>query len=594
MPCLQPTAMPDTLTSLSTDATATGELAATLASPDATALTDATALPDAAPTEEDETAARRAAALQRLFDRMSQHADFPSLRDSIRTIQSVARSETAHMRAFSEQILQDVALSAKLLRLINAAFYSSAGAGSITTVNRAIALMGFQPVGRLASSIALLDRLPKQGPHLDRIRTLFARALLAGMLAHEFCPSRQLEETAYIAALFQPLGELLVWLHFPDDALAIEEASADATDDPQHDVRAQRDALGLSYEELGLEVAHQWGWPAPMQAALRPLRPSDPEQPVPEQDYMRVLCTAANELADQLVNLPDPEHAAKLPEFFKTWGVPLSLGEDDLEPMLERARGRWQDMAMVLSLGRPRAASPSGGKSAAGKPVPGAASRQAPSTAASRGTSGTSGATGAGGPNARPAPAARIAPLSPQAQARITQALSQGVEQLSQTAMSEAPLAQVLQQALQIMLEALQLRRVVACLRHEASGQLQGCLGAGEQGMTLARAFHIPIDSPADLFGMLCLKAADTLISDSSDALIARHLPAWFHQQVQAPTFLVLPMTQARPGRAPLVLGMLYGDRSPAGSLQIDERQLGLLKTLRNQLVLALRLRGAG
>jgi hypothetical protein len=39
---------------------------------------------------------------------------------------------------------------------------------------------------------------------------------------------------------------------------------------------------------------------------------------------------------------------------------------------------------------------------------------------------------------------------------------------------------------------------------------------------------------------------------------------------------------------------MLYGDRAPAGSLQIDERQLGLLKTLRNQLVLALRLRGAG
>lgn len=586
MPCLPPTAMPDTpITAASPDTSASDEPAVALAPPDTSA-----------PTEEDEAAARRAAALQRLFDRMSQHADFPSLRDSIRTIQSVARSETAHMRAFSEQILQDVALSAKLLRLINAAFYSSAGAGSITTVSRAIALMGFQPVGRLAASITLLDRMPKQGPHLERIRTLFARALLAGMLAHEFCPSRQLEETAYIAALFQPLGELLVWLHFPDDALAIEEASADATDDPQHGVRAQRDALGLSYEELGLEVAHQWGWPAPMQAALRPLRPADPEQPVPQQDYLRVLCTAANELADQLVSLPDPEHATRLPDFFKTWGVPLSLGEEDLEPMLERARGRWQDMAMVLSLGRPRAASPSGGKSAAGKPAAGTTGRQASPTAASRGMSGASVTNTrpqhAGAPRATPA--ARVAPLSPQAQARITQALSLGVEQLSQTAMSEAPLAQVLQQAMQIMLEALQLRRVIACLRHEASGQLQGCLGAGEQGATLARVFRIPLDSPADLFGMLCLKAADTLISDSSDPLIARHLPAWFHQQVEAPTFLVLPMTLARPGQAPLVLGMLYADRAPAGSLQIDERQLGLLKTLRNQLVLALRLRGSG
>jgi hypothetical protein len=38
---------------------------------------------------------------------------------------------------------------------------------------------------------------------------------------------------------------------------------------------------------------------------------------------------------------------------------------------------------------------------------------------------------------------------------------------------------------------------------------------------------------------------------------------------------------------------MLYGDCAHAGSLLIDERQLSLLKTLRNQLVMALRLRGS-
>jgi hypothetical protein len=47
----------------------------------------------------EQEAAEREAQLQRLLTRMQQHADFPSLKDSIRGIQSVARSESAHLRA---------------------------------------------------------------------------------------------------------------------------------------------------------------------------------------------------------------------------------------------------------------------------------------------------------------------------------------------------------------------------------------------------------------------------------------------------------------------------------------------------------------
>jgi HD-like signal output (HDOD) protein len=545
--------------------------------------------PDAAQAEADAAAAAHEARLQRLLERMTQHPDFPSLKESIRTIQSVARSETAHVRAFSEQIMQDVALTAKLLRLINTAFYSSAGAGQITTIHRVIALMGFQPVGRLAASIKLFDRLPQNGEHLPRLRREFARGLLAGLLAHQLCPVRQLEETAYISALFQQLGQMLVWMHFPHDASAIEAAclalgESGAAGAAEVQSRASRDVLGLSYEELGVEVARLWGWPETLLTALRPLQPADNEQPVPEHDYLRVLCTAANELADELIDLPATEHAARLPGFFHAWGLPLSLAEEDLEGMVGRAHQQWQQMALTLSLAKPRSAA---GKTAA-----------APASLAAR-RSATSPPSPATGLAATPRghvmqTTAPVRPyLADAARLHATDALSQGIEQFSQAAMGDAPLAHLLLQAMQIMHSALQLRRVVICLREEPSGVLQGSMGLGDQGATLAPRFRIPTREVSDLFGMLCLKAADTLISDSSDALIARHLPSWFHQQVQAPTFVVLPMTQSRTGHAPHVLGMLYGDCAHAGSLLIDERQLSLLKTLRNQLVMALRLRGS-
>lgn len=69
--------------------------------------------------------------------------------------------------------------------------------------------------------------------------------------------------------------------------------------------------------------------------------------------------------------------------------------------------------------------------------------------------------------------------------------------------------------------------------------------------------------------------------------LIAQRLPAWFKQQVKAPCFLLLPLMLN--GKA---VGLIYGDRAQAQSLSVNANELTLVKALRNQLVMAMRLRG--
>ena len=125
-------------------------------------------------------------------------------------------------------------------------------------------------------------------------------------------------------------------------------------------------------------------------------------------------------------------------------------------------------------------------------------------------------------------------------------------------------------------------------MRDSASGELRGRLGVGDRAALLAPLFCVPMQPPADLFGLLCAKAADTLISDATDPAIAQRLPVWFKQKINAPTFVLLPLLSNSQ-----VLGLIYGDRAQAGSLSIGERELTLLKALRNQLVMAMRLRGA-
>lgn len=580
----------------------------------------------APPSPEEEAAARREAKLAQILDRMTRHADFPSLKDAIRGIQKVSRSDLAHQRALTDEVLQDVALTNKLLRLINTAYYSSAGGGHITTVSRAVALMGFQSVGMLAASLALFERLPK---HADgaRVREEFACALMAALIANELLPSRKLQESAYITALFQNLGVMLAWLHLADEAREVEGrllelCPQDANEsfgpspvqriDPAEVERVSSEVMGVGFQDLGVEIAQQWGWPADMIHALRPLQTPAEEQHIPAHDHLRGVCTAANRLAREIFGCRIEQRAERLERFLADWGFSLHLDTEKLDGLLERTLAEWAELAPVMNLPRPEllsatlgpAAAPAKGAAAAaarGKPVPAAPQRPGAGQTAKPAASAA----------ARPAPPAAKAAAPGQAAAANRQAahhpaahhpvaqvaraddpkriaqLTAGIETLSLAALSDATVTQMMQTFMQVLGNALHLKRVLICLRARNPDRLEGRMGANPESQRIAAAFRIPLQPVGDLFGLLCQKGSDTLISDTSDPLIAERLPAWFREQVRARGFLVLPVL-----RAGQVVGMVYADSPPAGqTLHVTERELTLIKSLRNQVLLALQLR---
>ena len=147
------------------------------------------------------------------------------------------------------------------------------------------------------------------------------------------------------------------------------------------------------------------------------------------------------------------------------------------------------------------------------------------------------------------------------------------------------------------MLRALDCRRVVFCFKDPKSGALVGRIGMGEGADAVKAVFKVPVDrvqlAQADLFAAVCLKNLDTLIADASKPAVVSRLPEWFKDHVQAPTFLLLPMVVKRGGQD-IVLGLIYADKGLAGSLKIDARELSLLRTLRNQAVMAFKQSAGG
>lgn len=506
---------------------------------------------------EDREEALRRSRLLRVMQSIDGQSDFASMKDSVQGIQKIARSESAHARALTGLIYDDAAMVGKLLRLINAAFYKTAGAGTITDMQKAVSLMGFQNIGMLASSLMLFERLPK-GADGDKLRRDFACSQFAAMLSQDFCHSRKHYESVYLASLFQRLGDMLSGLHFKEDAQVIEDQLDMRELEPgspqRHEAREQLARLrwGMGIEDIGVQVAEQWGWPPAVLAGMKTMRPVDPEEPASETEYLRVLCTAANRLAGDLMRLPpaagDAEaqqeaRKALVQRFAAEYAIPLSLNPETLPDIVERVKASWDDL--VRSLGITLTAD-----TGSGKAVP-ASKKLDPNSSAYR--------------------------------KALAEDLADAVEYLTRLNRKGAALEEVIETGLRLMIKALDLQRAVICLRDTSTGGLKGRTGIGDKAVVLAPLFVIPMQPPTELFGLLCRKNADTLITDSSDPVIARRLPEWFTTRVRAGAFLVLPLVSE--GK---VLGMLYGDQAGTGRMVVHDRALTLLKNLRNQVLSAM------
>jgi hypothetical protein len=148
-------------------------------------------------------------------------------------------------------------------------------------------------------------------------------------------------------------------------------------------------------------------------------------------------------------------------------------------------------------------------------------------------------------------------------------------------------LNEVLGKILGTIHQALALDHVVFCLRDARTGLLAGRVGLGPGGDAMAKRFTIDARGPlaSDLFAAACLKGADTVIADGRAASLATRLPAWY-RAAPAHSFMLLPMMIKG---APFAL--IYADRAERG-IDFCERELTLLRTLRNQAVMAFKAAG--
>jgi serine/threonine protein kinase len=508
--------------------------------------------------------------LEFLMRRMRHKTDFPALSESVVRIQSMATSETESVSSVTNQILKDVALTNKLLRVVNSAHY--ARGGSISTVSRAVTLVGFNGIRNMALSLVLLEHMQDKG-HAAQLKDEFVRSLLAGTLGSEMCANAKEAEEAFIGSMFQNMGRLLTQFYFPEEAEQVR-ALMQTESPPPTEVSASQRVLGLSYEDLGLGIAKAWGLPDSIQKCMRHPVGAPPSHASPElTDRLRWVATASNEMADAMLKYDAEEATPHLEQVARKYARAVGSNEKHLNAAVELAKTKLQDMVSAMEIRVKK-------DSAAHRVLGGAPT--APTAAPAAHAAGKDASLGHLELQATQAIDLSATPeaLEPR---QVAETLAAGIQDITNAMVEDFKLTDVLRMILETMYRAMGFDRIIFCMRDAKTETVVGRFGLGEGVETFVKGFKVPLKAATpDLFGVVCIKGVDSMISDASDPRIVARLPAWYLGSLNAPAFLVLPLQVKG---APF--GLIYADKTRKGALELDDKELALLRTLRNQAVMA-------
>ncbi len=212
--------------------------------------------------------------IERLFEGNTR---LPSLNRLVQQLLSEFSRQDPDLLRIARILSQDQALSAKVLRLANSAYF--AGARQVASIRDAAIMLGLNPLQMLVICSAVQQRFSTT-PHLDLTRFWrqnLACSQLAGALARQ---CRLDVETARLGGLLHSIGQL--YIHQQEPRLAQQVVAKVAQGHPR--AEAEKALLGFDYGEVGAELARRWHFPATLAQLcrhhVRPLSAAPSERPL--------------------------------------------------------------------------------------------------------------------------------------------------------------------------------------------------------------------------------------------------------------------------------------------------------------------------
>jgi len=193
----------------------------------------------------------------------------PSLPTTVAKVMEICNNPKTSPTDLDKVISLDPVLMGKVLKLINSAYYGLQN--QVTSLVRAIIMLGVNTVKNLALSTAILDKLAdKSGFRALNMEGFWRHSLCVGVVAKMIArkkgvPAQRLDEF-FAAGLLHDIGKIPL-----NNALSEEYVKAMALADreriPIH--LAEKRAIDMDHAEAGSMIAEAWHLDGPIADAIR-------------------------------------------------------------------------------------------------------------------------------------------------------------------------------------------------------------------------------------------------------------------------------------------------------------------------------------
>lgn len=463
--------------------------------------------------------------VDKLLQSMDSGPGFAGLGASVQTISRLSDEDDGGTREMTATILQDAALTSKLLRLAN----SSARAGrNVSTIDQAIIILGINTVKSVALSLALLDTLSNK-PQSKQLHAEIVAAYFCGTLAYEItrCNApRYNAQEAQVCGLMQNLGRMMAIYYLYED---VERCHALQVEKNIDEDEAVVQTFGIGFDGVGAGIAEHWNLPDVIQQSLATqVGKAQPRAAANAMGWHQLCSLFARRVTDALFRQPESSEKNSISQNITFFKPALLLKEDEVREWINKALENTSELLSGIAF---------------------------------------------------PCDVEQARTLLRKSSERVTSMLSaqDSLVRSSPDADGKMPL-EIIQQALRQLHDEFDFSRTLLCLPNGTTS-LVAIAGVGNNASQIVTKFRCQGNKP-DIFRLIMNKKVDLYVADVNSPSYAQYIPDWYGEVVGARSFLLMSLVQD--GQ---FLGMLYGDFPDTRADTPTHLARVQVRDLRNQLI---------
>ena len=240
-----------------------------------------------------------------------------------------------------EIISIDPSLTARLLRIVNSAFYGFST--QVETVTHALTIIGTDQLAQLVLATSVMNQFKGIPVDLVNMDSFWRHSISAGLAARSIAAlsGEYNVERFFVAGMLHDLGRLVLCIKVPDET---REVMKKAEDSGKPLYREEMETFGFDHAELGGQLLKSWKLPTRLVEAVTFHHDPDKSKTHPEE-------TAAVNLADAIaysMNLGSSGETVIPSMEPKSWEM-IGLPESLYLPMIkEKIEQQFEEVAGVF------------------------------------------------------------------------------------------------------------------------------------------------------------------------------------------------------------------------------------------------------